>query len=327
MEDSIAELARFDETREPKLEENLLEVAHAEMEILFDTSAVNFLHDDPAGGAIINGLLATNVVRVSALSVVEAALTAEGERRRSLLRWLKHMTGNHRPLEMPNVLARRAVKEYGRKSQSLDWSIDTDASVVWQVLVDPESVDEALRADLYRLHRSFERDFRLCHERARPHFQSLFPAAAKVPRRASTFLREHLKRPDSMNRLVNDCFYREVVGTNLPVDETWELFRSVPEIAGFLLGWGHSIHRRAIAREGYGAHNNAGIMDLWFATYLGRVDRFVTADKRQYEALRLIARLIPDGRPASFRRGHVLGRCSITRYDAYRRLLILPQSA
>src|SRR5205823_10908695 len=118
-----------------------------------------------------------------------------------------------------------------------------------------------------------EHDFRLCHERARPHFNALFNGGMPPLRRTSTFLREWMKRPGFLHEIVNPL-YRRTVGVDLPIDELPELFRVFPEIAGFLLGWGHSIHRRAIAREGYGV-NNAGIIDLWFATYLGRVDRFV----------------------------------------------------
>lgn len=293
------------------------------MDILFDTSAVNRLHDDPAGGSIVNGLLATNVVRVSALNVLEAARTADIGRRRSLLRWLKFMTGNERPLEMANVLARRAVAQYGRRAPLLNWSIDHEADVLWQVLVDPESVDEGLRSDLNEFQHSLEADFRQCHERARPDFERLFGRGTRPPARPSDFLREYLERPEALHQLINDWFYRDTVGSDLPADETLELFRVVPEIAGFLLGWGHSIHQRALASQGYGAYTNAGIVDLWFATYLGRVDRFVTADDRQYAALRLISRIVPDGR-TSPRAGPHRVRRSVTRYDAYRRQLLVP---
>lgn len=280
------------------------------MQFLFDTSAVNRLHDDPAGDAIVTGLLATNIVRVSALNVLEAARTADIARRRALIRLLKFMTGNERPLEMPNVLARRAIAAYGRKSPTLDWSIDHELDALWQALGDSDSVDEALRAHLDERQRSLEGDFRLCHEQARPHFEPLF-ANGPPPPRASAFLREWLNRPAFLHCIVNPL-YREVVGVDLPIDEMRGLFRVIPEIAGFLLGWGHSVHHRAIAREGYGV-NNAGIVDLWFATYLGRVDRFVTADDRQYRALRLIAKILP-------------GRCSVMRYETFRRRLVVVAS-
>jgi hypothetical protein len=157
------------------------------VEILFDTSAVNRLYDDPDGGAMVTGLLITNVIRVSALNVLEAARTADVDRRQSLLRWLKFMTGETRPLEMPNVLARRAVSAYGRRSPKLDWSIDQNANVLWGALVEPGSVDEDLRDDMNRFHDSLEADFRRCHEQARPHFEPLFQKGAP-PSRPSQFL-------------------------------------------------------------------------------------------------------------------------------------------
>src|SRR5438046_10079048 len=106
------------------------------MRVLFDTSGVNHLHDDPDRDAIVNELLAANVVRVSALNVLEAGRTATVSRRRSLLRLLKTMTGRSRPLEMPNVLACRAMAAYGTRREALDYSIDHEAEVLWHALVD-----------------------------------------------------------------------------------------------------------------------------------------------------------------------------------------------
>ena len=276
--------------------------------ILFDTSGINQLHDDPAGDAIVSGLLATNTVHVSALNVLEAARTGNIARRRSLLQLLKFMTGGDRPLEMPNVLVRRAIATYGRRSAALDLSIDHEADAIWQVLVDSELADESFRIDLDKYHRSLELDFRQCHESARPHFDALFRHGASPPQRPSVFLREWMKRPSLLHDIINPL-YRRTVGADLPISEIPELFRVMPEIAGFLLGWGHSIHRRAIAREGYGV-GNAGIVDLWFATYLGRVDRFVTADDQQYRALRLIAKILP-------------GRCAVMKYETLQRRLLV----
>lgn len=288
------------------------------MDILFDTSAINHSLDDPEGGAIVSGLLASgNIIHVSAISVVEAASTPDVDRRRALLRWMKFMTGEVRPLEMPNALILRAVAAYGGRNPSLDWSICREADVLWGALVDPESADDELREDLRAFQRSLKRDFRLCHVRARPHFQRLFNGTA--PRHASTLLLEYLRHPDDLRRIVNDTVYRQTVGCDLPAEEIWELFRVVPEIAGFMLAWGHSVYRRAIGPGG-GAHNNAGILDLWFATYLGRIDRFVTSDLQQYKALRLVAALVPDGRHTSQRPAR---RCAVSQYDAYRRGLLV----
>jgi hypothetical protein len=278
------------------------------MVFLFDTSALNKLHDDPDGGAIVSGLLATNRIGVSALNVVEAGRTASVTHRQSLLRLLKQMTGNDRPFEMPNVLVRRAMVAYSRRSQILNYSINSDADALWQVLINPELLDEPTRLGLDDHHRSLEEDFLRCHRAARPHFQRLFQPGATIPRRAPFLLRGYMSRPDFLREVV-DQLYIGAVGETITVDRLPELFGVVPEVAGFLLAWGHSVHQRAVARESYGS-NNAGIVDLWFATYLPRVDRFVTADDKQYRALRLVARIVAK-------------RCSVIRYETFlRRMLV-----
>jgi hypothetical protein len=277
------------------------------MVFLFDTSAINRLYDDPAGEAIVTGLTATNVVRVSALNVLEAGRTAHADRRCALLRLLKRMTGGARPLEMPNVLARRAMTAYGQRSPVLDASIDADADILWHVLQDPTDLDDEVRRHFDELHRSIEGEFRQCHERARPHFQALFKGDVVAPRRASALLRAYMERQAFAHEVINDL-YRGCVGADLAIGELPELFRIVPEVAGYLLAWGHSVHQRSIASDNYGMHN-AGMVDMWFATYLGRTHRFITADDRQYRALRLIAKIVA---PA----------CTVSRYHGFRQNLV-----
>jgi len=278
------------------------------MVFLFDTSGVNRLHDDPASEAIVAGLIGTNTVRVSALNVVEAARTPDPGRRLSLLRLLKRMTGGDRPLEMPNTLARRAMTAYSRRLPCLDSSIDAEADVLWGMLVDPSVADDETRRALDAGQEKLESEFLGCHQRARPHFQDLFRNGVLAPRRAAAPIRHFMRSTQFLHEDVVNPIYRQQTGADLPASEMDEMFHVAPEVAGFLLGWAHSIHQRSIALEGFGSRN-AGIVDLWFATYLGRVDRFITADRRQYRALRLVARIMAP-------------RCGVVRFCRFRRRLL-----
>ena len=277
------------------------------MLFLFDTSVVNRLHDDRDSEAIVVGLAATNTIRVSGLNVLEVARTPDRARRAALLRLLKLMTRDERPLEFPNALARRVMSAFAAQSPTLNCSIDGETGVLWDMLVDPELVDDEARAELDAWHGSLETEFRVGHERARPEFQRLFQGGVVAPRRAPALLRAYMARPAFLLDVVNPLYRRET-GSDLSSNELEVLLRGSPEVSGFLLGWAHSVHQRALAREGFGA-KNAGIVDLWFAAYLGRVDRFITNDEKQYRALRLIARIVAPG-------------CEVMRYDRFRRRLI-----
>ena len=56
----------------------------------------------------------------------------------------------------------------------------------------------------------------------------------------------------------------------------------------FLAGYVCSIYQRAVRLEKYGHDNNPGHLDLWSAAYLPLCEVFVTHDKRQRRALKII---------------------------------------
>jgi hypothetical protein len=64
----------------------------------------------------------------------------------------------------------------------------------------------------------------------------------------------------------------------------------------FLIGYACAIYQRAVKRQGFGHKHNPGHLDLWSATYLPSCEIFITHDKRQRRALKIINRM--NGRPA-----------------------------
>jgi len=275
---------------------------------LLDTSGINRLHDDPDCDAISNGLISTNKVWISALNVAEVGQTSENSRRISLLHLLKLLTQGQRPLEFPTILIQRCIWAYSKKLRSIDISISENSEDIWQVLIDPTLLDDAARIKWSQPLRKFEEEFLKTHRSARPHFQRLIGKGEPFPKSAAEFLKAYASNEAFLHEIVNPI-YKNVVGVDLPVSETMDLLRALPQLTGFLLSWGHSIYCRSIARSGYGAAN-AGNVDIWFGAYLAQVDGFVTNDLKQYQALRLVARMIAP-------------KCEVLRYDSFRRRLII----
>jgi len=280
---------------------------------LFDTSGINRLHDDPACDAIVTGLVATNAVWVSALNVAEVGQTSEYSRRMSLLRLLKVLTHGHRPLEFPTILIQRGIEAYSKRLPNIDLSVSDKNEDIWQVLLDPTLLNETAMSKWPQPLRKLEDEFLEKHRSARPHFQELFAKGAPFPTSAAKFLKAYASNETFLHDIIVNSIYKDVVGAELPTAETMDLLRVLPQLTGFLLTWGHSIYRRAIAHSGYGI-KNAGNVDIWFGAYLAHVDRFVTDDIKQYQALRLVALMFAP-------------KCEILRYDSFRRRMVIETGA
>jgi hypothetical protein len=275
---------------------------------LFDTSGINRLHDDPVCDAIVTGLITTNVVWVSALNVAEAAQTSEPTRRESLLRLLQKLAQGRRPLETPPLLIRRAIDAYSKGLPKVYASVETENQDVYTAILNPNEVDEDTRREVTLVNKSLEKDFIAVHRAGRPHLQNLVNQGQKLPRSAAGLLRAYASNDAFLHDVVNSI-YEKVVGAPLPKDRILHLLGAVRPLTGFLLAWGHSIYRRGIARFGYGT-NNAGNIDLGFAVYLADVDIFITNDKKQYQALRLVTRMFAE-------------RCKVLKYETFRRRIVL----
>ncbi len=279
---------------------------------LFDTSGINRLHDDPDCDAIKIGLVSTNQVWISALNVAEAGQTSKRSRRISLLHLLKALTRERRPLEFPTILIQRGIEAYSKRLPNIDLSVSENNDDIWQVLLDPTLLDEAAMIKWSQPLRKFEEEFLSTHRSARPHFQKLFAKGDPFPKSAAELLRTYASNVTFLHDTVNPI-YKNVVGAELPTSETMHLLQTLPQLTGFLLTWGHSIYCRSIARSGYGARN-AGNVDIWFGAYLAQVDRFVTNDLKQYQTLRLVARMFAP-------------KCEILKYDSFRQRLVIETSA
>jgi hypothetical protein len=275
---------------------------------LLDTSGINRLHDDPDCGAITKGLISNNEVWISALNVAEIGRTSKLSRRISLLHLLKVLAQGRRPLEFPTRLIQRGIEAYSRRLPSIDISISERSEDIWQVLIDPTLLNDAALSNWSQPLQKFEKEFLETHRSARPHFQNLIVKGEPIPRSAAELLRAYASNEMFLYDIVNPI-YKKIVDADLPASETIDLLWALPQLTGFLLTWGHSIYCRSISRSGYGTRN-AGNVDIWFGAYLAQVDRFVTNDLRQYQTLRLVARMIAP-------------KCEVLRYDSFRRRLVI----
>jgi predicted nucleic acid-binding protein len=255
----------------------------------FDTSAINALHDDEEAEVVLSRLLKPpHRIHVTCVNIAEVVSTSGESRRHALLLLLKQMSNGTNPLQMPNKLIRRATKAFAKGKLSLTVTITDEDSTFWWLMDDPASANGIRQVEALRWKESLERPFIDAHREARPAFQSLFNDPTTPPPRSVAQLLRSFRQQDGAIYEFLKRFYKKETGRYLSRDTMWRMFDVLPMWPLYLAGWGHEMFARAIRTSNYGIKGKPGTLDLWCAIYLPICDRFVTNDKGQYRALRLL---------------------------------------
>jgi hypothetical protein len=255
---------------------------------ILDTSAWNALLDDSRPDHLLEFLRAVTILPTT-LAVSELAATEDGERRRALIRLVKNAGRGNRPLATPNQLMILACQGYSRRDPVLTINGGDDAEGAWIALSNPDLVDAESQRLALMFNREREAIFREWNEGLRGALQSIFRAGVTQPRSMSALIRHYSRNNDFLYGVVNRI-YERTVGNALPQDELWPLLNSVPYWRPFLMSYACAFYQGAVRDEGFGHVRNPGQLDLWSAAYLPACDVFITNDRRQRRALKVINR-------------------------------------
>lgn len=281
------------------------------MDYCFDTSALNRLHDDPDREAITVGLLATNNILITALNIRETVATTETARRISLMRLQRRLARGIRPLRAPIEVWREVTiaRLSGRDSVTL--TIEENSRELWWALEQPEELTSKLQQESYEWKTSLEEQFTEAHRRARVELQRVFVGPEK-PESLGHLIRLFHRNPWLILPTVS-AVYEAIAGAPLDEPGMLEVFSELPEWPLFMAIWAQGLYARALQEQGYGPERNAGTVDLWFGVYLAHCDFFITDDRAQYKALRVINRIGQRRR----------SRAKVLLYDQLRERLII----
>jgi hypothetical protein len=255
---------------------------------VLDTSVWNNIYDDSERDRLIK-VLRTKVILPTALAISESAAIAESDRRHAIIRLMKTLGGDNRPLAMPNQLIILACQAYSRRDRNFTLNAGEEAEGAWIAINHPELVDSEAQKLTLTFNEEREDTFRRYFEGLRALLQPQFINGLTRPRSFKELVRHYTVNDDLMYKFVNDI-YEQAVGQPLRRDSLGELIRSLPCWRLFLLSCVYAAYRRAIKQQGFGWKKNAGALDLWSAVYLTCADTFVTHDKHQRRALSVLNR-------------------------------------
>jgi len=247
---------------------------------------------------------------------MEAAKTPEGQQRISLVKLLRRLSDNQRPLDRPNTLVRAAARSYAERQPSgattFTTNVDPDLDGVWVALNDPEVIDDDARLEIVTWAKEWGDEYDRIVYGGRDRFQALIAKYrdARRPSVADTF-RSYLRNVDQIFTSLVAPIYQRETGQTLSREEFDEMMRE-PIWPLYLGGYAYALHQRAVQVNDYSRTRNAGGIDLGQAVYLRLCDTFVTNDRAQYRALRFLNR---------FARASNLG-AEVLPYGHFRRRLL-----
>jgi hypothetical protein len=263
--------------------------------IYFDTSAVNWLAEDPDSTTVINRICEYFGVYISAFTVGELAATQLKEKRNHLLKIAKAISSNWRPLAMPNDLLKRSLDAMLSGVDAMDASIGPEWEGVWLALNDPGLIDDEAYKEVteWKIHQ--EEWYQEMHDSGREHIQDALSKLSPMERHSlmlkpSRILRYFVNHPDHLPNLIGEIaihcghktFDKALTDSVLKLEQ-WRFF---------LGGMVHGFFVRSVQRNGFGKRSTPGSIDTQQAIYLSGCDIFVTSDIRQN---RMIRWLLPLG--------------------------------
>lgn len=258
--------------------------------IFFDNSALSRLvdADDVDRKALVAGLKTLGILRISALNVIETARTPDRDLRTRKLKFYKELTRTVAPMNVPDEVLALVARAYHDGTGT----ISAGDQFAYNLLTDPDSVTDELRAELTQRAKKDEKRFKVTHQQLREHFDAVFEGPDDRFDTETAFLDFTFANADNTLAKVVSGIYKEGTGVDLPPADVPEFLEKAVPIKVFIAAHLHILWTRAISQIGPGK-KKAGVVDTDSAVYLNFSDRFITNDRPQFEAMTVANRFNP----------------------------------
>src|ERR1035438_10386147 len=150
---------------------------------ILDTSAWNALFDDADRDRLIEAALSRTIFP-TCIAITEVAAIEDAARRMDILRLMKTLGRDNRPMASPNQLITMACEGYSKRAAMITLNAGSDAEGAWIALNDPTQVDEAAQRLALDFNAEREDVMRTFTEGLRRGLQSIFVAGRTRPRPA-----------------------------------------------------------------------------------------------------------------------------------------------
>jgi len=254
--------------------------------IMFDTSGLNALADDPESGAVVRSLGVGFKVLLSETNVTEIVSTTDPARRERLLGICQHLVSAGICVNPHHGISHELARGHLANPSRFDWrQIDIrfpelEVEIARrEFLADPELALEACTHN-----KATNKQFVAMYKEVREEFEPLLNRDEPIT--VSTVIEALDEGP--LWKLAGD-FYKSGTGIDLDEAGSRKFIDACPPLRALLLSLCVAQYHWAVRDSKEESVYKAGALDLFMAIYLPYCDRFITSDSGQHNALRLAA--------------------------------------
>ena len=256
--------------------------------IIFDTSGLNALADDPESGLIVKSLNVGFQVRLSETSVCEVVGTSKRERRLQLLNLCTSLVGRGQAVVPYHDILHRMARAHAANPRAFDWRrvdlrwSELEDEIARRTFLEDDELSSGIKADNRALNQRFIETWR----EAFKNFESQLKAGEPIP--IETVF-EMLKDDGSPLWQLAADIYKSGTGRELTRSEAKAFAEACPPAMAMLVAGCVGQYHWGLGDAKEDGQYKAGGLDLFSATYLPLCDRFITNDVGQCKALSLTA--------------------------------------
>jgi len=237
------------------------------------------------------------VIYPSVFTIAEVASTTDPDKRIKLLRFLKKISGDFRPIGMPGELLGLELQLRRSRKPSMEVSMGDQWDGLWAVFNEPALLQQEDIDEVKEWKRKEEDKilsiFRDNRDLIQASIDELPESDRKeVLRSYSKLMKSFLETEGFILNTVNSFAQIPVPGIKFQQEQVDELLEFSDFWRLFLAALGFMFYTFSVKKSGYSmkGNKNPGSIDLQQAMFLSICDTFVTEDKRQSRALRIISR-------------------------------------
>jgi len=259
--------------------------------VIFDTSGINALADDPERSIILHGVRSAYLVGITETAISEIAANSDETRRIQLLGIVERLLKFGMCVIPFHVIIEEQAKSYLANRDGYEWRRvnvrfpEAEGEVVRQEII--HEVSEQTR----ETQRQWDKDFRAIFSNAKPAFQKLLEDSSGE-RPSLQVVTERLLGEGGAHRDIAVNLFERGTGTRLSQAEMQDFTERCLPFKALLVALCFSQYDRCIRNERQESRGKAGRLDMFSAVYLPYCEVFVTNDGGQCKALRSVAEMI-----------------------------------